>query len=645
MPHNLRFRIIPLLLLPSLSAAQTQDDTIRWRIENPFRLFRNAADFERLRIPANSSIKDWFSGIAHQINDDFLPYRRTHWDPLGGSNSTGHYSPGYMFPQSHRILLSLSKATPDERCNWQIGTRSQHNVSCKSITADIPYDYRDKDATTIVTATVIDKRGEPVRRASTPVSVRDKLVLAIGDSYTAGQGAPDRPARLSFRDSKLVADPFRRCDEDKACVWFPELKTGQPAEWWDAECNRSLLAWPVLAALKLASHYADQAQREDGTSEKVQYAVTFASYACSGAEFFDGIFLPQRNPPGQPKNIPLPYGGSPGAPTVQHSQLRAAGADQCDIPNGERTSSYGIRRIDYYKCEQPRLADVVLMSVGGNDSGFANVIMRGLLPEPEEGNDKAGALSLATMHALLGTVTIEKSKMLRERMLPNYSELEKRLKPFVAPEGKVLVMGYPNLLMRPLSLSPEGGVCGLEMRSGMEAARLVGYPIVKSWWHFWYRHSEAARTVNEIIKPLQDKIAAASISNGWTYVNGHFNDFEQHGLCADAAKIENDSEKPQPSDALHENVTQYGLPRQRWNNGSPVHLDKQEWLPYDTAQKRWVRTPNDSVLTQTTSTLRASLHGAFHPNGAGYAAMAQAAFERMLEPVNNSVARETEGIR
>lgn len=643
-----RIAISVFLLLPLLGHAQN-DPAIRWRIENPFRLFRNAADFERLRMPPNANIQDWFSGIAHQVEGNFLPYRRTFWDSIDGRNVNGQYAPGYIFPTSHRIVLSWSGAKPGDRCDWQIGEHWQRNVSCTDVTADIPYDYDvtengadaapaggrlpSKPVRVIVTATSSSQR-----QASTTIEIIDTLVLALGDSYTAGEGSPDQPARLNFTDSLRIDSPYRDCTADGPCVWFPRLLTGQPAQWWDDECHRSLLAWPVLAALRLASEYADAAQRH-GVSAPRQYAVTFASYACSGAEFFDGVFTRQQNPPGRAKIPGVSADGALRPNQVQASQLRAAGADLCDFPGGEAAGAFSMRRIEYFTCPRPRKADLVLMSIGGNDAGFARVIMNGLLPRPSQAGSPVGAASLAVLHRMLGTVDIEESARRRLRMLPNYGTLETYLRRFTADDAGVFVMAYPNPLLRPTDLPTANGAlggklgeaCGLEMRAGMEAARMIGYPVVRSWWHFWFDHGEAQRTVDAMIRPLQEEVRGAlPQKSNWHYVTGHWSDFEKHGLCADAVRAEDDTAAPQPTDAWRPNVLRYGLPRQQWHDGAPQRLTTQQWRPYDTAIKRWIRTPNDTLQTQTQLGLRDSLHGAFHPTGAGYAAMADAAFSEMV---------------
>jgi len=621
-----KLAIYLLAIIPPAVHAQTPTPPIRWHIENPFRLFRDPADFERMRIPADVKVDEWFSTIAHRIDDGFLPYRRTHWDPAGGLNRTGQYSPGYIFPKSHRIVLSWSGAEEGARCDWKIGDRSQLKTSCTSITADVPYNYHKNDGPPIVVEVTV--RDKPALTATTTLKVIDRLVVAIGDSFTAGQGAPDRPSRLSFTDSYLYPDPFKPCTDDRACVWFPKLNTGQPAEWWDNECNRSLLSWPVLAALKLASNYSNNAQSEKG-SATVQYSVTFASYACSGAEFYDGMFMRQRNPPGEAKDSPDPRDGALGTARVQRSQLQALGFDLCDLPNGEVNIGQGWRRIETYTCQQPRKADLVLMSIGGNDAGFAKVIMNGLLPQPWQGSRKAGRVALTLTHKALGTVDAAEAETRRKRMLPGYALLDRQLATYMDPRAAVFVMAYPNPLRRPSHFKATGA-CGVEMRAGMEAARAIGYPIVKSWWHFWFDQTEAQQTIDKVITPLQKEIGTAVGANRrWKYVTSHLAGFDQHGLCADAADTEDGGTFTQPTQALEANVLRYGLPRQRWFGGSPEHLSLDDWQPYDTQLKRWIRTPNDAVRTQTARTLEASMAGAFHPTGAGYAAMAEAVSDQI----------------
>lgn len=608
--------------LATIAAPSAAASSLSWRLENPFRLFRNPADFERLRVPANTKLETWFAGIGPQIKGDFLPYRRTYWDPAGGENTSGQYEAGYLRPTSHRILLSWRDAPAGATCDWQVGAQQSWRAPCASTTADIPYDASRRAPS----STEITVRAGDGSTATVPVKIHDWLILGLGDSYSSGEGSPDRPAELRVDAARKVWDPYPP-EESRGFqrVWFPDGGKTPQVAWWDNECNRSLLSWQAMAALRLASRLADEAG-QDGATE--QYAVTFASYACSGAEFYDGIFTAQANPPGVLKRAAAADETDRAPSSVQHSQLYAAARDLCDGGQPVR-AFHGNRRLDMFGCAAPRRPDAILLSIGGNDAGFAKAIMHTVLPQAGDGNTAPGAAALGIMHKTLGTVDGRAAQTRMQRMSNHYRPLATTLEStFQAPRDSVILLAYPNSIMRPDRLRENGAgdYCGLEMRAGMEAAR-VRAGIAKFWWHFWPTQAEMTSAGNDIVLALQTTIKRA-LPDGWRYADGHLEAFKQHGMCADADKAEDDSAK-QATDARPENVAAYGMPRHKVVARRVQPLEDLEWQPYDPAQQRWVRTPNDSLRTQTRPSLAKSIGGAFHPTGAGYAAMADAAYEQL----------------
>lgn len=95
-------------------------------------------------------------------------------------------------------------------------------------------------------ATVGGKRFKPVTQT---IVVRDRLIVAIGDSVAAGEGVPEKPSLLGS------------------------------ARWQSARCHRSGRAGVALAARQI--------EDDDGRS-----SVTFVHLACSGAEVPVGLLGP-----------------------------------------------------------------------------------------------------------------------------------------------------------------------------------------------------------------------------------------------------------------------------------------------------------------------------------------------------------------
>lgn len=102
-------------------------------------------------------------------------------------------------------------------------------------------------------------------------------VVALGDSYASGQGAPDNPWK-----------------------WYKFLTT--PA-WDDKRCNRSLKAPSAQAVASL---------------QQQGHSVGLASFACSGATIGEGLIGPHQGPE-------APIGADPLAPQVDALAAYASG--------------------------------------------------------------------------------------------------------------------------------------------------------------------------------------------------------------------------------------------------------------------------------------------------------------------------------
>lgn len=144
------------------------------------------------------------------------------------------------------------------------------------------------------------------------LQVRDIFIVSLGDSFASGDGNPDEPVR--FSDTRSV--DYGLGDESVPLVGYPaRLGTWRNmndhsfhergARWLSQSCHRSLYSHPVRVALQLAL-------------EEPHRSVTFASFACAGAEITSGLFL---NDPGNKwiKNPP------------KLSQLGAAAELQCGM--------------------------------------------------------------------------------------------------------------------------------------------------------------------------------------------------------------------------------------------------------------------------------------------------------------------------
>jgi hypothetical protein len=171
---------------------------------------------------------------------------------------------------------------------------------------------------------------------SQPVTVRDYLIVSIGDSYGSGEGNPDVPQKFA-----KVPSAYRRS-------WVQ----ARP-RWEDARCHRSATAGPAQAALRLEA-------------TDTHSSVTFMSFACSGA-----------NPAARAQQRESVRSMHPFHPGVVDSGVgvlapyAGAEAPSANDPTPNRKLDDQITQVEH--AVGTRHIDSLVMSGGGNDVGFANL--------------------------------------------------------------------------------------------------------------------------------------------------------------------------------------------------------------------------------------------------------------------------------
>ncbi len=153
------------------------------------------------------------------------------------------YDPDYVHPKSFNILVSgcVNKA------DWDAGQASKPTTRTYTWTAN-GQTLSGKSCGRVLTfpaqgtyPVTLTVDGKTYTQA---VQVKDILIVALGDSMSSGEGAPDQP--------QFVGEPYR------------------PASWVDRQCHRSKFGPAAQAAMALEA-------MDSRTS------VTFLSFACSGA--------------------------------------------------------------------------------------------------------------------------------------------------------------------------------------------------------------------------------------------------------------------------------------------------------------------------------------------------------------------------
>ena len=331
---------------------------ILWHVDDPFRLIdygKSGSDFKMLKGQTafgfvTESLNGGSKSILPPINDTAL---------IRNPASSRRFSSNYIFPESQHVIASLSVPVEGD-CIW-----SYQNVSKRlKCSAEFKFSARTQFGSGDDTLTVKGESGEFYE--SIPVLVKDRLILGLGDSYASGEGNPDIPTVVDKKGLAILAKNNKGVFTTGRWMNKTEFWVAKDAQWFDKQCHRSMLSQHVLAALRVS------------TSNK-QESITLVPLACSGAEVLDGILIPQKSPPG-------------GGDQVLDSQLNVAVEHLCRDGNtstirkvyyrgytGERNRR--LERAFIKKCKgEFRVPDAILLSVGGNDVGFAPAIAWATLP-------------------------------------------------------------------------------------------------------------------------------------------------------------------------------------------------------------------------------------------------------------------------
>lgn len=610
---------------PATDAPTPPASPIVWRLKNPFRYFkkpehfatyaeaaRAVADGEQRILETERALAEqtdghgWAAAIYEHVADEACWYEAV-------PATTGEEAPkkpaepcgAYIKPTQHTVLLqapSLAKA-----CIWTVGARVHEQVDCtKPLEVAIPF---PEGAPVMLTS-----EGAEVARQI--VKVDDILVVGMGDSFGAGDGLPDRP--VSFRvnrpmsyDDERNGYPQRYPLSESTRYTAPSFHN-RAAGWVHRNCHRSLYSHQLRTALHLALE--DPAQ---------QRSVTYLGLACSGAttlNMFD-VYNSYNEPPanGDPPHVRR---------QVQLSQLDilanalcapgAAKPDEAVNYNEGEALEAGPRVIRVATCapeQRLRTPDLVLLSVGGNDVGFAGLVSNASL--------RGQFLGVVKLFADDPRITPEKARAFLPRLASRYGALARALTSAAgldAPD-RVLLTAYPQM-----HENAEGQAC---------ASGRAGFDVSAAWSLQGKAVAAAEQFMTDHVSPAMVKAASDA---GWTLVDRHrtAGHFKARGLCAVTA-----DEQQMP------HIANTKFPRFR-ENGS-----ESGWVPFKpddyrhyAVRQRFFLTPNDAFLgthfhtknmpimdggPDVQTALWSAYSGAFHPTAEGQAAIADAALLAALE--------------
>lgn len=584
---------------------------IAWRVENPFRLFENAADTElhreawlglseeerkfpilsAERVLSATSDEGWARAV----------YNKTCWDSK--RNRHRCKTRNYIKPEKHRVVVSVAgvEDLPQKTCVWSVMDKNKKlkklaSQSCdQDVVVAVSYPSGGQVHVSIDGGDTLKKK----------IAVKDLLIVGMGDSFASGEGNPDVPVK--FEAKRAV-----RYGDDKPGVNFSfggfparvggwqeigdqKFRRGD-ARWMDRACHRSLYSHQLRAALQLAI-------------EDPHRAVTFVGLSCSGAEITEGLFLRYKG---------HEWVKSP--PDL--SQISAAAVAQCGgnvAPLKEYPEAYHQRMrvpelenvLALRKCKRSkaRKIDLLFVSIGGNDIGFSRLVANAVLADKSLLKRLGGWFGRVFRSA----EAYAKLKSLKFRYKSLKSVAHNVLHIPWRQADRVILTGYPGMAF----LSDGKAVCP-DGRAGME--------IVPA-----YKLSEKrVRAGVAVAEKLNADMRSHAKRNGWSFTDSHRPFFNGRGLCAGS-----------DDRALNDSVDNLLLPRQV--DGVWAPYNPADYKPYASRQ-RWFRTPNDAFMTghfhlsqknvpkslRTNSLgllqllLASTYSGAFHPTAEGQAAIADA---------------------
>lgn len=533
------------------------------------------------------------------------------------------YAPGYLYPKGYRVAAKWSGGSAEQFCQWILGGRTQvQKVKC-----DAEVIIKVEASGTgglwgvlvpkkLVVRTLDGKDGE-----DQDIKIRDVLIAGLGDSFASGEGNPDRPTTWNSLPPGLAKDNP---------TWYQKKENlKQGARWTENSCHRSLLNYQVITALKIAADHPHD-------------AVTLVHLACSGAEIFNGLLAKQAN-----RDV---------SPQLQNlEELRCRGqalAQSGQRPKALKTTTWFMERgptlvpRQMFCDKNKRQVDLVLLSIGGNDIGFAGGIAWAMLPTeaPRWKFRQRVLTSIVNSKQVICPEYVDRvadprckkeylSSIFVANLAKPFEELSKALNKIGVPGERVLHNSYPNPAIKTMSDSRQSKYCpGKELDAYADSRKnkknfelyTPGIEAAKSLLElFWSDKARQLRLDDDehyildtvVIIPLLKKLHDIGSARGYVSVADHaaWREIRDgHGWCAikDSGLVAESQELQTP---LWSGVAKY------------------PFAPYDKNTARYFRTLNDTVLTQFPNSktldgrnLLDSIRGFMHPTFSGHLKMADA---------------------
>ncbi len=611
----MRQMIIALVAI-STHNAWAEPGQITWSVANGFQVFKNDSDFQRLKQAwkPGMSAQDFLSTQNSKSLREILPIDATWWNP-----STGTYDEDGLFKDRHNVILSLSSGQADQACQWRIDeVAAQKQKPCSE-----PISFLGIKENTDFTISVSVDGAAPITSASQRITT--KLILGIGDSYSSGEGNPDHAAVITSKP--LPGQPPHISINTLSWIFmgnYSNRRFIESAKWWDTACHRSMLSWQSMYAMKLAVN--------DEHS-----VVRFASFACSGAETYDGFFRAQQNPPvntGSERVVRSTFSKT----QLNKSQLNSAVELLCDGATSAPTKNEYRKGSQFGKftaksCQgKLRTPDLLLAGFGGNDFGFAGVVTYGVFPRNSVNTGISSPIMVGLKNHFLGLGAlfkgaedpIEAGRKAKSDTPYIYEDMNKAFAEYleVSPT-RVVAMVYPD----PLPVK-SGSECKDRMTQGNESlSEMIGEKwYLSNKFIFQIEQKESLNIKNNFIAPLQHAQRVSMTSLGWKSVEAQRGFESREGvrtLCATTVACSGKNGACEIADLVGWRKAE----DTRFPSALPLP-DITAWESYTPAMTRGIRLFNDAALTQARFVNKSLqedwINGAFHPTAQVHAGIADA---------------------
>lgn len=347
------------------------------------------------------------------------------------------------------------------------------------------------------------------------VVVEDVLIVVLGDSFASGEGAPEARVRATWNScgegALLFSVPFVLWADDGAkeplatrCgrlagPGIPNWATASEIQKNHYRYHRSSFAAASQAALLLEA-------RSD------RWSVTFVNLAQSGARTDIGMLAG--------------FGGIASEPMAACCPARGQIAELQRILYGPDPGGAPLRG---------RTVDALVMSIGGNDAGFAPALAALVARDDDTVTigPSFGEIGTAVRSGAWAEIENQQNIYFQsnvawsdirglDRLAASLGEINDQLSAMKVQPRRVFATEYPSLGKTGGKPSP---VWCRHILNGLFPNTTPGGLEINS--------EEIAWSYDSVLGPLNATIQSASASLGWRYVSGLVALSEPHGVCSD----------------------------------------------------------------------------------------------------------------